>query len=300
MRGQHPDRRRGAVEVVAAVVRHRDRGDAGVDGALGVVDPHDALEHERPAPLLTQPRDVVPRRQRRLHPLAVRAEERRAVPGRAAPGSGWSGPGSCRSSRTRTTTSGGVMPSGANWSIALRSIFSGMDGLPQSRPYENDQSMVMIRPGRTGGAGALHPLEQHVAAADPVHLEERLRVGRRDLLDRLAGERAQTDRRSPCRRGTGDRDLAVGVHGLHTGRRDHDGQRNRAGPSRWWTAHACRTARRRAGRTPARRTPRCCRRRSRPARTRRSAPRTPTSAAASSRAAAPRRPSRRTAFLAIE
>lgn len=41
---------------------------------------------------------------------------------------------------------GRVMPSGANWNIALRSIFSGIDGLPQSRPLENDQSSVMIRP----------------------------------------------------------------------------------------------------------------------------------------------------------
>ena len=38
------------------------------------------------------------------------------------------------------------MPSGANRSMACRSIFSGMAGLPQSRPLENDQSVVMIRP----------------------------------------------------------------------------------------------------------------------------------------------------------
>ena len=55
-----------------------------------VVDPHDALEHERPVPLLAQPGDVVPRRRRRLHPLAVGAEERRrgSPPGGAMFGHG--------------------------------------------------------------------------------------------------------------------------------------------------------------------------------------------------------------------
>ncbi len=39
-----------------------------------------------------------------------------------------------------------MMPSGANCRIALRSIFSGMGGLPQSRRVANVQSSVMIRP----------------------------------------------------------------------------------------------------------------------------------------------------------
>ena len=35
---------------------------------------------------------------------------------------------------------------GANCTIVFRSTFSGMTGLPQSRPYEKDQSRVRIRP----------------------------------------------------------------------------------------------------------------------------------------------------------
>ena len=78
-RRQRPDRGRGAVEVVAAVVGHRDRADAGVHRPLRVVHPDHALEQERAAPLLAQPGQVVPARRRGLHPLAVRVEERRRV-----------------------------------------------------------------------------------------------------------------------------------------------------------------------------------------------------------------------------
>ena len=39
-----------------------------------------------------------------------------------------------------------VITSGAIRIIVLRSIFSGISGLPQSRPMENDQSRVAIRP----------------------------------------------------------------------------------------------------------------------------------------------------------
>ncbi len=38
------------------------------------------------------------------------------------------------------------MPSGARRTRVRRSIFSGIVGLPQSRPLENDQSRVTIRP----------------------------------------------------------------------------------------------------------------------------------------------------------
>src|ERR1700712_5918589 len=37
-------------------------------------------------------------------------------------------------------------PSGMYFRIVFQSIFSGIDGLPQSRPWENDQSRVTIRP----------------------------------------------------------------------------------------------------------------------------------------------------------
>ena len=38
------------------------------------------------------------------------------------------------------------MPSGARRARVRRSIFSGIAGLPQSRPLANDQSRVTIRP----------------------------------------------------------------------------------------------------------------------------------------------------------
>src|ERR1035437_2417702 len=88
-RGQRPDRGRRAVQVVAAVVGHRDGSGADVDSAAGVVGTHDALDHERAAPLLAQPGQVVPGGRGSLHPLAVDAEEGR---GRLA-GAGHVGPG---------------------------------------------------------------------------------------------------------------------------------------------------------------------------------------------------------------
>ena len=78
-RGQGADRGGGAVEVVAAVVGHRDRGDACVDGPPGVVRVHDPLHHEGAVPLLAKPGHVRPGRQRGAHPLAVGAEERRGL-----------------------------------------------------------------------------------------------------------------------------------------------------------------------------------------------------------------------------
>src|SRR6185437_5103535 len=56
---QHADRGWGAVQVVAAVVGHRDRRYPGVSRPFGVVDPGNSLDHERPAPLFTEPLHVV-------------------------------------------------------------------------------------------------------------------------------------------------------------------------------------------------------------------------------------------------
>jgi hypothetical protein len=42
-----------AIEVVAAVVRHRDRGDSGVDSSPCVIHSAAALEHEGSGPLFT-------------------------------------------------------------------------------------------------------------------------------------------------------------------------------------------------------------------------------------------------------
>ena len=60
--------------------------------------------------------------------------------------------------------------------MVLRSIFSGMDGLPQSRPWENDQSRVAMRPG-AGGSRPVQALQHRLPGAAPVHLEEGVRVG---------------------------------------------------------------------------------------------------------------------------
>ena len=46
----------------------------------------------------------------------------------------------------RGPSAAGMTPSGTYLISVLRSIFSGMAGLPQSRPWENDQSRVTIRP----------------------------------------------------------------------------------------------------------------------------------------------------------
>ena len=78
--GQQPDRSGSRIEVVAAVVRHRQGVDAEVDGAARVIDATDALQHERAAPLIAKPGDVFPGRRWGLHPLVVGLEERRRLP----------------------------------------------------------------------------------------------------------------------------------------------------------------------------------------------------------------------------
>ena len=297
-RRQRADRRRRAVEVVAAVVGHRDRGDAGVDGAAGVVDAHDALEHERAVPLLAQPGDVVPGRRRRLHPLAVGAEERRRRLAGPAAMFGTVRSGSCPvAARSRAASAAAQRPAGANRTIALRSIFSGMHGLPQSRPVENDQSRVTISPTAPAAGRARPAASIRSRVPDPVDLEERLRVGGDDLLDRLAARTSDSPMAVPARGGgAGDGDLAVGMDGLHAGRGDEHRQRDRPGPCTVVARSRSAAGRRRAGAKPSSAnaamlsssvTPalgagdqRACRR---------------TWAAASSRAAAPRRPTRTTA-----
>ena len=134
----------------------------------GVVDPGDALDHERPAPLLAQPGDVVPGRRRGLHPLAVDAEEGRR---RRSPGSCMLG--TVRSGMPLGPGEGGQparvasAPRARTACISVRSIFSGMCGLPQSRPIENDQSRVTMRPTAPGGAGPLDALQDLVPCARP-------------------------------------------------------------------------------------------------------------------------------------
>ena len=58
--GSDVDRRRQRLDLAAAVVRHPDAVDAERHRALGVVRMHDALEHQRPLPLVAIARDLVP------------------------------------------------------------------------------------------------------------------------------------------------------------------------------------------------------------------------------------------------
>src|SRR5437763_396402 len=64
---------------------------------------------------------------------------------------------------------------------------------------------------------------ERLAVTHPVHLEERLVVGRADVLERAAGERRQAQRGAARGRGPGDGHLALGVDRLHARRRDDDG-----------------------------------------------------------------------------
>src|SRR4029078_1943614 len=54
------DGRGRSIEVVTTMVGYRDGAHAGVDGALGLIDPDDALEQKRSFPLRAQPADVGP------------------------------------------------------------------------------------------------------------------------------------------------------------------------------------------------------------------------------------------------
>jgi hypothetical protein len=75
-----------------------------------------------------------------------------------------------------------------------------------------------------GSARPLHAGRDGVAVAEPVQLKEEFGVRRDDLFDRLAGERRQSHHRSAGGGRACECHLAVGMHGLDAGRRDHDGK----------------------------------------------------------------------------
>jgi len=165
-RAEGPDRRRGAVEIVAAVVGHGDGRHACVHCPSGVVDAHHALAQERAVPLSPQPGDVVPGPWRRLHPFAVGPEERR---GRAA----------VLRRQVRRGQIGQIAgpqePGQPRWaqqrfgreSDHRQEIESfGMWGLPQSRPWENDQSSVTITPATP--AALARPSRSTIESRSPI------------------------------------------------------------------------------------------------------------------------------------
>ena len=61
---------------------------------------------------------------------------------------------------------GWVRASGANRSMVRRFIDSGMVGLPQSRPWENDQSKVAIRP--TAPAARARSARARIWSREPI------------------------------------------------------------------------------------------------------------------------------------
>ena len=69
----------------------------------------------------------------------------------------------------------------------------GIWGLPQSRPWLNDQSSEDHADG-TGGLRPLHASDHRVLVAGPVDLEEGLAVDLDDVLDRHRRERRQAHR----------------------------------------------------------------------------------------------------------
>ena len=115
---------------------------------------------------------------------------------------------------------GRTIACGAKLAIARRSSCSGICGTApvaavRERPVERDDE-----PLRTGAPGTVHDRRHALARAQPVHLEERLRVGLDDLLDRLAPERAETHGGPRRRRRAGDGDLAARADRLDAGGRD--------------------------------------------------------------------------------
>ena len=199
------------------MVGHRDGGHPGIHGALGVIDAHHALEHERPAPVLAQPGDVLPGRRWGAHPLPVGGEEGR--PGLTAATLVRGG------QRRRAKSLGPVQEPRRAHKTLRRHLDRGEDvhllrdlraaPVPAVRETPvggRDQA------DRTGGTGPIRALGDRVPATEPVDLEEGLGVDGDDVLDGLAGERRQPHCCAARGGGAGDGHLAVGVDRLHTGR----------------------------------------------------------------------------------
>lgn len=216
-RGEYPDGGGGGVEVVAAVVGDGQRGHPGVDGPLGVVDAGDSLEQEGPAPLLAEPRHVLPGRRCGPHPLAVRAEEGGCLAARG-PQVGDRKIGQATGLGEPEQPTGVRQHVGGEPQHGPQVQLVGDGGAPPvppvgEGPVEGDDECL-----GTGRPGPVHPLRHRRAGAAPVQLVEevRLRVGH--FLDRLAGEGTQAHDDTPALGGPGHGDLALGVHGLHAGR----------------------------------------------------------------------------------
>ena len=218
------------------MIRDRERARPEIDHTLGVVDAAHALHHERTVPVRAQPRDVIPIRQRALHPLVVGAEERRRL---------LTGLGHVRGQQSGHVTGLGVGPEPARPRCDLRSEFddrlqSDLVGDPRAAPVASvGEGPVQGEDDPLGArfSGSLEAREHRVAVPRPVHLEEHLGVHGADLFEGAAREGAEPHRDAATRRATRNRHLSVGVHRLNAGRRDqhrhrhrlaHHGRRHRA------------------------------------------------------------------------
>jgi hypothetical protein len=209
-----------SIEVVAPVIGDRDRSDSRLHRSLSIDNAHDALEHDGSTPDFACPSDVVPRWQRCLHPLAVGAKDGRGRLSRF---------GQVRCGEIRHVTALGEVEQPPRPRHAFRcepehglEVHAfGMDGLPQSRPMENDQSKVRINP--FAPAWRARSIRRTMASLVPVQYIWKKSVDspRRPL--RWACRRRNSGRsRCPVRRLPPRRPLALRMHSLHPDRgKDH-------------------------------------------------------------------------------
>ena len=188
------------------MVGHRDGGDPGLDRAPGVIRPGHALEHERSAPLLAQPGHVIPgpgiAASASTSPYAPKNVGAAPRPVWARFGT-WSGraPGPGLGVVRQPARPAGPATSGARRRASrFRSSCSGMTGLPQSRPLENDQSKRQrSAPRRRRLPGALHALAPGGRLCAPPSTSGRRSAGLAAVTSSmgLLAKRAQAHHRCP-------------------------------------------------------------------------------------------------------
>ena len=188
-------------------------GGADVDRAAGVVRAHDPLDGEGAAPLLAEPPDVVPASAAvyRIHCPYAPKNVGGLLAG-ARPGCGTVRSGSVAAARASRAGSGaGRSPLARSGDHRLEvELLRDGAGCPSSRPRRERPVQGDDERLGAGVPGAVCPLRGcRSLAADPVGLEERLRVGGRDMpsTGRLAKE-LRPDRGARGGGGARDGDLA--------------------------------------------------------------------------------------------
>ena len=131
-----------------------------------------------------------------------------------------------RSSRAKRSAHRGRRAISGAWCRAvLMSIDSGMAGLPQSRPWENDQSRVTMRPATP--ARLARSMRAVMSSRVPHQYTWKKVWGLLATTVSMAVEPKLDNPRAVPRAagGLGDADLGLGVDHLHAGGRDHDRHR---------------------------------------------------------------------------